>query len=83
MFCLISPDEEDNALQRIGGSPTGSGAVGIASIFIALPGGDFIESSVERGLEVTGYVTPYATDDIANAWIELAYVEWADNIGDR
>jgi hypothetical protein len=102
---LCFSDEEDNALQRIGASSEGSGYVGIPSVFIPLPAGDFIESSIEKGfsiqycvdwrntvvlsvyvsigLTVTGHVTPYATDDVANQWIDLAFVEWAENIEDR
>lgn len=46
----IFSDEEDNALQRIGGS--GLGIDSVAAIFVSLPAGDFIESSINNGLPI-------------------------------
>lgn len=79
----IVVDTEDNALQRLGGMAPESGYVGIASIMVPLPCGEFVAQSLQAGHSVIAKLHPAVDATKADAWIDAAYVEWEEAHADK
>lgn len=82
---LIIIDSEDAALQRVGGLLPEAGNVGMPSILVTAPAGDFLQRAAQDNAGGSTNVSLTAALDTSGAdkWIELAFTEWAEGDGER
>jgi hypothetical protein len=75
---VVIVDVDDNPLQRVGGMQPTSGFVAIPSVMVTAAAGEHLRSQLSGAdATVTLEVIPARDSAGADAWIELAYTEWA------
>lgn len=80
---VVVVDVDDHPLQRIGGMSPEVGYVGIPSLLITAPAGDFIQQHINAGETVHAELIPWLDSKYTDMWIELSFTEWAETDNDK
>ncbi len=79
-------DTKDEPLQRIGGIQPDAGYIGMPAVLVTKPCGDFLRDSFRKSVgksAVKAEMLLSSDDDVASAWIDLAFYAWQNEDDER